>query len=269
MKIVNYKSGLGNQLFYYLFTQYLKEMFPNERIYGYYNKKFLKKHNGLEIQKVFDVKLPDATLISDIVAWLCRKLNGIGIPHLKATDSCFDKRAVYFDGWWQDKSYFLNNLNLLKYKKMNIDSINEALLNKITSEFSISVHIRRGDYILPQFVNQYGGIATTEYYNKAIKKVLSLQPEKCPSFYVFSDDIKYVKEHLYIDGAVFVDHNHGENSYKDMFLMSHCQVNILANSSFSYWGAMLNSNPQHTVIYPAKWNNYETPDIFPKEWIAL
>lgn len=268
MKIVNYKSGLGNQLFYYLFTLYLEEEFPNETIYGYYHKKFLLKHNGLEIQKVFDVKLPKSTWYSSLVAWLCRKLTGIGIPHLKATDKNFDKRALYYDGWWQDKR-FMKDSYKLKYRDFELDDTNETILKSIKNEYSISIHVRRGDYLLPQFVKQYENIATIEYYKKAIEIVANDCQKENVMFFVFSDDINWVKENLQLKNAIYVENNRGENSYLDMYLMSHCKVNILANSSFSYWGAMLNENTEHTVVYPSKWNNYETPDIFPNEWIGL
>ena len=69
--------------------------------------------------------------------------------------------------------------------------------------------------------------------------------------------------------VVYVNNNSGKDSYLDMFLMSHCKCNILANSSFSYWGAMFNVHSDNYVIYPSKWNNIETPDIFPNYWHGL
>lgn len=268
MRIVNYKSGLGNQLFYYLFTLYLEKKYPNEKIYGYYNKKFLKKHNGLEIQKVFDVKLPKDTWKSNLVAWLCRKLNGIGIPYLKASDNSLGDIYIYYDGWWQDRRFYLDNLKEIKFKKIQLDEQNSLILNKIRNSFSVSIHIRRGDYMLPQFINQYGNIATIDYYRKAID-IATSQNRGNLFFFVFSDDMEWTKANLALNDAIYVTNNKGEDSFKDMYLMSFCNVNILANSTFSYWGAMLNKNPQRTVIYPAKWNNYKTPDIFPNDWISL
>lgn len=266
MKIVHFSSGLGNQVFFYLFCQYLKNKYSNQNVYGYYNAKFLKKHNGLEIDKVFDVTLPAHNIVSDSVAWICRKLNGIGIKGLKTTDKDFNERAVYFDGYYQDKKFFVEYLDKLKYRKFSLDKTNEDLYNKIQESQSVSIHIRRGDYLHPKFAGTYGGICTEDYYKKAIEIVKSKY--KNPFFFVFSDDMEWVKKSLPLENAIFVDNNQGLNSYIDMFLMSSCKANIIANSSFSFWGAMMNrSSP--VVVFPKKWNNKKTPDIFPDNWIGL
>ena len=223
MKIVHFSSGLGNQVFFYLFCRYLQKKYPKQKVYGYYNKRWLKKHNGLELDKVFDVYLPPHTKLSDIVAWLCRKLNGIGVKGLKATDSCFSESAVYFDGYY-------------------------------------------GDYLLPEIDKMFGGICTDEYYRKAINIVK--EKWESPTFFVFSNDIEWVREHLPLDDAFYVTNNTGDNSYLDMYLMSLCKGDIIANSTFSYWGAIMNRN-NPVVIYPQKWNNLYTPNMFPVKWIGL
>ena len=108
MKIINYKSGLGNQIYFYLFGKYLEQKYPGQKVYANYLKKFLVAHNGVEIQNVFDLELPPQTLWSKIVAFCCRKLNGIGFKFLKCTDEEYSESAIYFDGYWQDKKYFLD-----------------------------------------------------------------------------------------------------------------------------------------------------------------
>lgn len=266
MKIVHFSSGLGNQVFFYLFSQYLKAKYPNQNVYGYYNAKFLKKHNGLELDKVFDVTLPAHNYFSDSVAWVCRKLNGVGIKGLKTTDLDFDERAVYFDGYYQDKKFFKKFADKLQYRKFDLDKTNENILHRIQESQSVSIHIRRGDYLHPKFAGTYGGICTDEYYKKAID-IVNREFED-PFFFVFSDDMEWVKKNLPLEKAAYVDNNHGENSYVDMFLMSACKANIIANSSFSFWGAMMNSN-NPVVVFPKKWNNKKTPDIFPDNWIGL
>ena len=266
MKIVNFRSGLGNQVFYYLFYLYLIEKHPRHRIYGYFNANMLIKHNGLELDKVFDLSLPPHTLLSDGVAWLCRKLNALGFKGLKATDADYSESAIYFDGWWQDKKYFLDNINKVKFRHYDLDEHNIALLNHIMNSQSVFIHIRRGDYLAPEHILTYGGICTEEYYQKAINIIMDKFEN--PNFFVFSNDIEWVKKHMSIPNPTFVCNNTGENSFIDMYLMSHCKAAILANSSFSYWGAMLNSN-NPMVIYPGKWFNSNTPDIFPDLWNAL
>ena len=266
MKIINFTPGLGNQIFEYLFVEYLRRKYPDQQIYGYYNAKKLHKHNGLEVHNVFEISLPHHNLWSDIVAWLCRKLNGVGVKGLKATDSVYSEGSIYYDGWWQDKKYFHDNLKLLRFKKFLLDAKNESLLYRIKNKTSVALHVRRGDYLDKENAKIYGGICTPEYYKKAISFILMKRPD-C-EFFVFSNDINWVKKEFNISNVTYVSNNKGINSYVDMYLMSHCNVLIIANSTFSYWGAMLNkSNP--IVIYPNKWKNTSRPDIFPHNWIAI
>ena len=266
MKIVNFTPGLGNQIFEYVFVEYLRRRYPDQQIYGYYNAKKLHKHNGLEVHNVFDISLPHHNLWSNCMAWLCRKLNGIGVKGLKATDSVYSERAIYYDGWWQDKKYFLDTIGKLKFRAFELDDINKTLLNSIQNSQSVFIHIRRGDYLAPEHIATYGGICTDDYYSKAINIIK--EKIQHPHFFVFSNDISWVKENMDIPNPTYVENNKGANSFIDMFLMAHCKAGILANSSFSYWGGMLNKN-NPLVIYPKKWNNKHTPNIFPENWIKI
>ena len=266
MKIVNFTPGLGNQIFEYLFVEYLRARFPNHRIYGYYNAKRLKKHNGLEIHHVFDVVLPPHTVWSDMMTWLCRKLNGVGLKGLKSTDAVYSEHAIYFDGWWQDKKYFLDNISKIRFRDFDLDATNKQLLDDIRQSQSVFIHVRRGDYLAPEHIAQYGGICTEEYYRKGIEIILKHFDN--PKFFVFSNDIGWVKENMNIPNPLYVDNNTGTNSFIDMFLMSNCKGAILANSSFSYWGAILNTNNPF-IVYPHKWFNSRTPDIFPDSWVGM
>ena len=130
MKIINYKSGLGNQIYFYLFGKYLEQKYPGQKVYANYLKKFLVAHNGVEIQNVFDLELPPQTLLSKIVAFCCRKINGLGIRGLKCTDEQYSESAIYFDGYWQDKKYFLNNLGTLRFREFVLDETNSSLKKK-------------------------------------------------------------------------------------------------------------------------------------------
>lgn len=266
MKIVNYQSGLGNQLFYYLMGEYLRCKHPNERIYGYYNPKFLQGHNGLEINRFFDVELPPATPMTNAVAFMVRATSRY-IKGLKASDNSFSEDAVYYDGWWQDKKFFLDNVRKIKFKEPVLDDINLYLLDQMSACNSVSLHVRRGDYLTPKNRMIYGGICTLDYYKEAIS--IACKELINPHFFVFSNDIEWVKENLQIPNATFVNNNTGLNSYLDMYLMSRCKANITANSSFSYWGAMLNIHSPQLVIYPKKWFNTGAPDMFPDHWRGI
>lgn len=266
MKIVNFTPGLGNQIFEYVFSEYLRKKYPRNQIYGYYNPKFLnEKHNGLEVHKMFDIQLPPSSHLSNTVAFICRLLSRF-VPSLKATDKCFSEDAIYFDGWWQNKKFFLDTISQINFKKPVLDAINNSILGDIYKFESVSIHIRRGDYLEPRFVKQYGNICTMDYYIRAIE--IAKKRFKHPKFFVFSNDICWCEENLKIDNVVYVTNNQGINSWIDMYLMSKCKANILANSSFSYWGAMLNKNTSF-IIYPDKWFNYDRPDMFPENWIAI
>lgn len=265
MKIVHFSSGLGNQIFFYLFYRYLQTKYPDDSVYGYYISKNLRKHNGLELDKVFNVELPPSTLCSNMVAWLCRKLNGLGFPGLKATDKKYSENAIYFDGWYQDKKYFLDNLNELRFKEFKLNRENTRILQEIKSSQSVFIHIRRGDYLAPEHIAEYGGICTDQYYKKAIAIIQKRFDN--PKFFVFSNDLQWVIENMDMPNCVYVDGNFGTTSYLDMYLMSYCNAAIIANSSFSYWGAMLNR--RKIVVYPRKWFNSHTPDMFPESWIPL
>lgn len=267
MKIVSFSSGLGNQIFIYLFYKYLRGKYPYEQIFGYYNKKKLNKHNGLEVEKVFDILLPPRSFLTDVIAFFCRKLNGIGIKRFRTTDNPYNENAIYFEGYWQYKKFLRKEPDFIKYRNFDLDDENTSILNCIKGSDSVSIHVRRGDYLEPQFASRYGNIATLDYYNQAIQIVRGKVYN--PRFFVFSDDIEWVKDNLKLDNTVYVTHNKGKNSYLDMFLMSNCKHNIIANSSFSFWAAMLNKNDGKIVVYPSKWTNMRTPDYFPESWEGL
>ncbi len=135
---------------------------------------------------------------------------------------------------------------------------------------SVGVHIRRGDYLTGNNQWYYGGICTDEYYKRAIE-YLEQKTGKC-TLYFFSNDIKWVKskygreDAVYIEAEMFDDYQ----DWYDMYLMSVCRHNIIANSSFSWWGAWLNQNGDKLVVAPKKWINiYEYEDIYPEEWIQI
>lgn len=266
MKIVNFKSGLGNQVFYYLLCLYLKEKHPKEEIYGFYNPEWLKTHSGLELDYAFEVKLPPQTAWSKIVTNFAR-IGSKFVKGLRVTDNNFSEDAFFYDGYWQDKKFFLDNVRNIQFRERPLSERNKELLDMIQNSESISIHIRRGDYLASENQNQYGGICTLDYYQKAIE--IMQKRIDSPIFFVFSNDIIWVKENMDIPNPVYVDNNKGKDSYMDMYLMSRCKGNILANSSFSYWGAMLNTNKSQIVIYPKKWFNTHTPDIFMSNWIGV
>src|SRR3989344_4984067 len=145
---------------------------------------------------------------------------------------------------------------------------NKKLASEISGTNSVSVHIRRGDYVTNANTNQFHGLCSLDYYNKAVSFISSKQNEM--ELFVFSDDIEWCKENLKYDFPIhFVETN---DAHSDMYLMSLCKHNIIANSSFSWWGAWLNDNFQKIVVAPSQWiadASVNTQDLIPKGWIKI
>lgn len=135
---------------------------------------------------------------------------------------------------------------------------NEEILKKIRNHHAVSVHIRRGDYLQPENAAMFGNICTEEYYESALNYMKERIED--PHFFIFSDDVAYVKEHYQGEEYTIVDINHGDDSFYDMYLMSRCEGNICANSTFSFWGARLNARPDKIMIRPTKQKNSQIFD---------
>jgi len=184
-----------------------------------------------------------------------------------------NKGPAYLDGHWQSKKYFKNVEDVireeftLKNEPSNTYKNNEQ---KIKERNSVSLHIRRGDYITMKKAADAIGVCPLDYYYKAVKKIAK-KIEK-PTFFIFSDDIEWVKKNLKIKyPMIFVSNNKLED-YEELILMSKCKHNIIANSSFSWWGAWLNNNPNKMVIAPKRWfkdPSKNTGDLIPENWIKL
>ena len=181
MKLVSFTAGLGNQLFQYCFYRYLLNKFPNEKIYGYYNKKWLEKHGGIIIEHFFDVKLPRSTRWINLYGQYLRiiyKCFSCGV----SKDDDFEMNRTMFVGYWQDQCFF-SGINISYKKDLVISEKNTWLLGEILKCNSVAIHFRRGDYMLPQFKKIFGEVCTVKYYLKSIRKVEEKISE--PVFFVF------------------------------------------------------------------------------------
>lgn len=185
----------------------------------------------------------------------------------------FEMDRVYLDGYWQSELYFKDIrkqlLEELEFPKRK-DKKNQEIASEMRERNSVSVHIRRGDYLQGKVARVHGGICTEMYYEKAF----SYFKEKYPDthFYIFSNDPVWVKQKFHDIGLTVVDWNQGKDSYWDMYLMSQCHHNIIANSSFSWWGAWLNQYKGKEVIAPKLWFNPEyiiEKDTVCRDWIRM
>ncbi|MCC8146952.1 MAG: alpha-1,2-fucosyltransferase [Bacteroidales bacterium] len=296
MAIIVLSGGLGNQMFQYAF--FLAKEKNGEKMYlNTYSLQKEGTHNGYELEKLFRINAPYASSFSVkivrkllifqkkkgfhfLATLLLSLLRLSGINYIQEKGYAeFNKQylnlgkdnTLYF-GFWQSPKYFesINETirNTFSFNKLNVSEKTNSLLKKIKETESISIHIRRGDYLSEQNKKIYSGICTRAYYHKALSFIE--QEVKDPLYIVFSDDPEWSKRNFPLKNVVYADWNSGKNSWEDMFLMLNCKHNILANSTFSWWGAWLNAHPQKKVLAPAKFmNNYPTPDIYPPDWIII
>lgn len=184
------------------------------------------------------------------------------------------KDNKYLDGYFQSEKNFFKYSKIVRQvfslRKEYLNQIPKAISDRFISAESISIHIRRGDYAQDKKTNKYHGLCSLSYYEGAISLITS--KVKNPHFFIFSDDLEWVKKnlpinhpHTFVSDGVLIPQ-------QEMYLMSKCKHNIIANSTFSWWGAWLNENPDKIVIAPKKWVNIEPnphPNIIPETWITI
>lgn len=180
----------------------------------------------------------------------------------------------YLEGYWQSEKYFASCMDIIRADftlKSGMNDANAAVYKRIKETNSISLHIKRGDYISNPKTKAYHGVDLGEYYKDAVK--FFKQNVRNPHFFVFSDEPQWVVENLSGEFKfTVVDCNTGKTGYEDMRLMSACSHNIIANSSFSWWAAWLNMNKDKIVIAPKKWftdGSIYTTDLVPVSWIRI
>lgn len=269
-KNVIIRGGLGNQMFEYALACALRKRGYRVAIDISFFSLF-KMHNGYELNNVFGIDEECIYKQGLHLLWL-RFLNKFKPAFLVSKDTlAFDPSILsdpkkYLFGWWFDEKYFKSIEPIIRdiFVFKNIDILNNAMGKEMSNCDSVSIHVRRGDYAA------YGmRILEVDYYMKAIQEILN--KVKNPIFYLFSDDFEEAEKLLQSFNVSFVSvrNNTGNDSYKDIFLMSHCKHNIIANSSFSWWGAWLNNNPNKLVIAPKEWDNkpYFKPQI--DSWILI
>jgi hypothetical protein len=184
------------------------------------------------------------------------------------------KAPLYLEGFWQNEGFFSQVADELRtalfVPKEGISEKNAALLELIRSTRSACIHVRRGDYVANAEANRYHGTCSVNYYTSSAASLAEKQG--VDRFFIFSDDPQWVKDNIHLPWpATYISHNHGRDAHWDLFLMKHCRHHILANSSFSWWGAWLDPAPGKVVIAPAQWfQGTGTPisDIIPPTWTA-
>lgn len=288
MIITKIIGGLGNQMFQYAAGRSLALANGCQLkldISGFDNYAI---HNGYELGR-FNIKAEIASVeeverfvgLSPRIARFVRKRTGLGkksyyLERNFAFDAgFFDKTPpIYLDGYWQSWKYFEPCAATIREELTLSNPLagrNAEVAKQIAQVNSVSIHIRRGDYVANRATNKVHGFVGVAYYKEAMRRI---DKEVSDSwFFVFSDDLPWAKSNLgLVDNVTFVDHNAGVSSYEDMRLMSLCRHHIIANSSFSWWAAWLGYHPVKRVLYPGNWFATEEKDISslcPPEWIRV
>lgn len=187
----------------------------------------------------------------------------------------FNYSNMYIEGYFACEMYYADIIPILQNIitfSVESGSLNKSIAIKMQEQNSVSIHIRRGDYLKPQNAQLFENICTDKYYRSALNLVLEKYPDA--HIYFFSDDTEYVKQKFIGEKYTIVDWNTGKDSYFDMYLMSQCKYNICANSTFSFWGARLNQHKDKIMIRPLKQRNnmvYEPEQMHElwKNWILI
>jgi hypothetical protein len=276
-------GGLGNQMFQYANARALS--LRNQTIMKidcqYFDQVYLKKAKATirdyELS-VFNLQAKEASLfeINLLAPFISLKtkysfaINKIINPLYISEKEMFmfhklpSFKFLYLYGYWQSWRYFQDyevtirkDFSFLK----QLEGKNLEICTKIKASNSISVHVRLGDYD-PQ------NILPIDYYLNAINLMKHKFPDA--TFFIFSDDPQHIRHYFNGFDYILINENKGNNSYMDMQLMSLCNHHIIAKSSFSWWGAWLNNKPNKVVVAPSNWyNNADTNDIIPPDWIQL
>lgn len=277
--IIMMQGRLGNLMFDYALLLSLRAKYPAHKGYLYRDKDAPGKTGYVhELENIFNIPSSDfaseelmisiKSLPRSCVRYVCEK-NFSCRPLVRLEESI----VTVCIGYWQTETSFDNvKLEVRKAFSFNCNILNKQtrqLADKLKREGGIALHVRRGDYFTSDNVNMFGGICTIDYYKEALDVLYSHIDNKLP-VYCFSDDPDWVKSELNLENGIVVDWNDGDESWQDMYLMSLCYHNIIANSTFSWWGAWLNANKDKIVVAPYRcFNTMLTPQIHPDEWFTL
>ena len=305
MIIVELKGGLGNQMFQYALarvlahknnTQLLIDISAYSYPDGYDTNSIDVRLYELDVFNVYGqtttdkpqkklIKIRKEQKLRKAASFcLCKFMNifsDSSMPMIyERKDVGFDSSLldlpdnIFLRGYFPSFKYFDRNRDIIK-KDFTFaappNKANQNMIDVITSVNSVSMHIRRGDYITNQRTTDKFGLCDLSYYKKAMDYIS--QKVESPCFFVFSNDPQWVKDNIKTDNPVtYITHNKGQKGFEDLRLISNCKHNIIANSSFSWWGAWLNDNPKKIVIAPSPVFDkllIDDDDFIPGEWVRI
>ncbi len=298
MIITNLIGGLGNQMFQYACGRALALDLGQALACSVDQFQGYKLHQGLQLNRVFKLNLTVAdvgTLASMLSRWrtdakVRRLLARLASPRLsgrhfvgESTDGfipglearCAD--GAYLHGYWQSERYFESQAAAIRNDfawREPLAGHNAELARAIeAAPCAVSVHLRRGDYVSLAKNTAIYAACSPDYYLAALDRLSTLTSTAGLQVFAFSDDPRMAAELLtpHCPNLTLVDHNRGANSHIDMRLMSLCNHHVIANSSFSWWGAWLDERPNKRVIAPLRWyaDGRDTSNLVPVHWNRL
>jgi hypothetical protein len=272
-KVFRVVGGLGNQMFIYAAGFAFSKELNCEILYekDFYDRQTSDKDNRI-CYRVYSLDFfnTNAKIATKEQTEKCTKIVDEDQVKSKGISYFKENNHELFVGYFQDLSYFEKyRKDILKAfsLKAPLNDANKKMMKEIKNNNSVSLHIRKTDYLNFSYI--FSSCDMESYYELAIK-YLTERVEN-PHFYVFSDDIDWVKNNFKTDCPyTIVDINDDSANYFDLELMKNCKHNIIANSTFSWWGAWLNNNPEKTVVAPKNWYQGDPNDkMIPKEWVRI
>lgn len=283
MVIIQLAGGLGNQMFGYALYLQLQALGRQVKIDD--RTKYqrpdarpvqLREVFGVDYEKASEeeiVRLTDSSMA--FFSRVRRKLTGRRSFSYEERDKRFDPKVLeladaYLEGYWQSERYF-EGVSRQVRKEFSFSGVPHSdwlqdYLIRIERQPSVSVHVRRGDYL--EAAGTFGGICTEEYYRKAAARMRENHPG-C-RFFVFTNDPDWARAHLAAPDMTVVEGSAEETGYLDLYLMTRCEHHICANSSFSWWGAWLGDAPDKEVLAPARWfNGWDCRDIYTAQMLRI
>jgi hypothetical protein len=272
MIIVALKGGLGNQMFQYAAARNLCLRLNTALKF---DLSFYKSNMNRQYRlSLFGIDYPSVSTLNRNSLFLLNKLRiskwqFYFEKHVEFNQSFHQfKNNTYLDGYFQSEKYFLENAGIIRNEFVFPSFVN-PWINNMDQDDTVSIHIRRGDYISNPETFATHGTCSIAYYHLAMDYIKSKL--KNPWFFVFSDDMDWVKKKFMPEGNVsYIDQKYTD--LEEMYLMSTCRHQIIANSSFSWWAAWLNKNPEKMVVTPEYWFNNPVllkNDIVPENWIKM
>jgi hypothetical protein len=286
-------GGLGNQMFQYAAGRALALRRNTPLRLDISSFSSYRIHQGFELQRVFacTAETAGASDINRLLGWQSRPFFRRLLAHpafsaLRRNEFVVEPHFnfwpgidevpmdCYLAGYWQSEKYFRDQAPTIRQDftfRQPLSGQNQSLADMIARENAISLHVRRGDYASNPQSNATHGTCSPDYYRAAVRYVA--ERTENPHFWIFSDDMAWTKEQLKLDFPCrYVEHNQGAESYNDMRLMTLCRHHVIANSSFSWWGAWLAAHPARIVVAPERWFRgapHDSSDLIPENWVRL